>query len=251
MLIEMYLESGVNNNPQIKSEKSMRASVTGINSYLDGDGVITVSDITMLIELYLNQTSEEYNNKENEHEYVNLGLSVKWATMNIGANTPEEYGNYFAWGEVAAKNIYNWDTYKYCNGLYNTLTKYKNSSSEGIFSIDSEDDAAHVNWNGTWRMPTYNELAELKERCTWTWTIKNGTYGYKVTGPNGNSIFLPATGFCNEGAHFFEGERGDYWSSAISKYNPNYAQYVFFKSDGADWSSDYRCYGRSIRAVCP
>ena len=136
----------------------------------------------------------------NGHEYVDLGLSVKWATCNVGAESPEDYGDYFAWGETTSKSTYNLSTYKYCNGSSTTLTKYNTSSSYGTVDnktqLDLTDDAARANWGGSWRMPTYAEWTELCEQCTWTWTSQNGVKGYKVTSKsNCNSIFLRATGY--------------------------------------------------------
>ncbi|MDY4512770.1 MAG: hypothetical protein SPE10_04900, partial [Paludibacteraceae bacterium] len=114
----------------------------------------------------------------NGHEYVDLGLSVKWATCNVGASKPEEYGNYYAWGETTTKSTYNWSTYKWCNGSKTTLTKYNTSSSYGTVDnktvLELADDAARANWGGAWRMPTDAEWTELRENCTWTWITKNG-----------------------------------------------------------------------------
>ena len=136
---------------------------------------------------------------ENGYEYVDLGLpsGLKWATCNVGAEKPEDFGDYFAWGETTPKKQYDWRTYKYCKGTDRTLTKYSDCNNGFIDKtvLDSESDAATVNWGGLWRMPTDVELTELREQCTWTWTIQNGVNGYNVTGPNGNSIFLPATPF--------------------------------------------------------
>jgi hypothetical protein len=129
---------------------------------------------------------------------VDLGLpsGTLWATCNVGANAPEEFGHQFAWGETAPKETYNWYTYKWCeDGL---LTKYCNNSSDGTvdnkIELDPEDDAAYVNWGPSWRMPTVEQLVELYSNCTQQWTELNGVKGILVTGPNGNSIFLPLGG---------------------------------------------------------
>ena len=143
------------------------------------------------------------NPNTGNHEYVDLGLSVKWATCNVGASKPEEYGDYFAWGETQPKNTYDWSTYKWCNGSYDTQTKYCTKSSYGTVDnktqLELSDDAARANWGGSWRMPTDAEMTELREQCTWTWTTQNGVYGYKVTskksGYTNKSIFLPAAGY--------------------------------------------------------
>ena len=125
-----------------------------------------------------------------QYEAVDLGLSVKWAAYNVGATKPEEYGGYYAWGETEEKSNYTWGTHKWCNGSYDTMTKYCTNSSYGTVDnkivLDPEDDVAHVKWGGDWRMPTFGELHELYSNCTWLWITINGINGYKVTGPNGN-----------------------------------------------------------------
>ena len=191
---------------------------------------------------------------ENSHEYVDLGLSVKWATMNVGANSPEDYGDYFAWGETSTKSTYEWSTYKYCNGSYNTLTKYNTSSDYGTVdnktTLELSDDAAQANWGGAWRMPTDAEMTELLEQCTWTWTTQNGVNGYKVTSKsNGNSIFLPAAGYCLGSSLGSAGSNGSsYWSSSLHTY-PNLAWGVGFLN--VCRSGNLRFSGRPVRPVCP
>ena len=145
---------------------------------------------------------------------VDLGLSVKWASCNVGANKPEEYGDYFAWGEVKPKSVYNWTTYKYCKGTNKTMTKYSTDSYYGIVdnktTLEAQDDAATANWGGAWRMPTKAEQDELRTKCTWVWTTLNGVNGYKVIGSNGNSIFLPAAGCMYRRSLSNAGSRGYY-----------------------------------------
>ena len=189
-------------------------------------------------------------------QYVDLGLSVKWATFNVGASKPEDYGDYFAWGETTTKSTYNWSTYKYCNGSSSTLTKYNNSSSYGTVDnktvLDAEDDAAAVNWGGAWRIPTDAETTELREQCTWTWTTQNGVNGYKVTSKkNGKSIFLPAAGYCSESSLIYAGSYGQFWSSSLDSDFPSNAWYVYFYSSLVRRYYDSRCNGRSVRPVCP
>lgn len=155
------------------------------------------------------------NPKENEvvvAEAIDLGLSVKWASHNVGATAPGGYGGYYAWGETEEKNDYNWETYKWCNGSYGTFTKYCTESYCGTVDnktvLDPEDDVAHVNWGDGWRMPTLSEMQELLEKCTREWTTVNGVNGFKFIGPNDNSIFLPATKYM----------RGYYWSASLCDY---------------------------------
>ena len=172
------------------------------------------------------------------HEYVDLGLSVKWATRNIGADNPEDYGHYFAWGETSPKEEYTKE---------NCSTYGKDMDD---ISGNAEYDAATANWGGDWRMPTYDEQRELLDRCTWTWATENDVNGYKVTGPNGNSIFLPAAGFRYGSSLDDSGSRGYYWSSTPCDYNLDCsAYYLFFTSDFQYMSSYYRNLGLSVRPV--
>ena len=204
------------------------------------------------------ETSIEENGvgKHKGHEYVYLGLpsGLKWATCNVGAEKPEEYGDYFAWGEVEPKRTYNWNTYKYCVDNYYNLSKYCTQSSYGRFDnktvLDSEDDVATANWGGAWRMPTIVEQQELIDNCTCTWTTQKGVNGYKVTGPNGNSIFLPAAGCMLEGTLYIAGSDGYYWSSSLYSDNPSGAYLVSFFSGYVDWGGGNRKNGQSVRPVC-
>lgn len=191
---------------------------------------------------------------EDLHEYVDLGLSVNWATCNVGATSPEDYGDYFAWGETEPKTTYDWSTYKLCYGSYGMLTKYCMWSIYGTVdnktTLEPMDDAAHVNWGGAWRMPTKAEQDELREKCTWEWTMLNGVEGYKVKGPSGNSIFLPAAGYRHEEDLDFDGIYGQFWSSSLdTTYSTDACGFYFF-SEGFDGNSDSRCYGLSVRPVC-
>ena len=191
----------------------------------------------------------------NGHEYVDLGLSVKWATCNVGANAPEEYGDYFAWGETEPKEDgYRWNGYRWCNGSEYALTKYCTNSRLGIVDnktmLDKANDAALVNWDGAWRMPTDSELTELREQCTWTWTTQNGVNGHRVTGPNGNSIFLPAAGYRSGSSLSNAGSIGYYWSSSLFTDSPNCA-YGLYSSSGYVSGGHYSRYcGQSVRPVC-
>lgn len=169
------------------------------------------------------------------HEWVDLGLSVKWATCNVGAYTPGDYGNYYAWGETSTKS------------------HYDNSASYGkswsYIGGNSSRDAATANWGGSWRMPTKAEFQELKDNCTWTWTTQNGKNGYKVTGPNGQSIFLPAAGFGYGSSIGNVGEDGYYWSSTAGESYTGSACLLWFIGNNVmvDWSD--RNEGYSVRPV--
>ena len=192
-------------------------------------------------------------------EFVDLGLpsGLLWATTNVGANRPEEYGKYFAWAETTPKAEYSWNTYKYANGTENSLTKYCTSYTYGNVdykeNLDSEDDAATTNWGEPWRTPTLQESQELINYCTWKYTSLNGTYGYSVTGPNGNSIFIPAAGVkqynstfynvtdaCLQTATLFNASNGKPSSASvlyIEEGNPHY------------WYGWSRCWGYTVRPV--
>ena len=193
---------------------------------------------------------------ENGHEYVDLGLSVKWATCNVGASKPEESGDYFAWGETTTKSTYSWSTYTYCKGSSTTLTKYNCSSGYGTLdnktTLELSDDVAAINWGGAWRMPTDAEITELREQCTWTWITQNGITGYRVTSKkNSNSIFLPAASYCYVYG-FYTSDSGHYWSSSLNTDNSYNAWSLYFNSDKVrrgDTYITYRYYGYSVRPV--
>lgn len=149
----------------------------------------------------------------NGHDYVDLGLpsGLKWAKCNVGANKPEDSGNYYAWGETKQKSYY---------GDTNSKTENKSSSelkNAGIINssgnLTLSNDAARQNWGSSWRMPTYSDFVELREKCIWRWTSRSGKNGYEVTGPNGKSIFLPASGYKWESRYFYK--VGNYWSSTL------------------------------------
>lgn len=201
---------------------------------------------------------------ENGYEYVDLGLSVKWATCNVGATKSEDYGDYFAWGETQPKSTYDWNTYKWCNISSNmvALTKYCTNSDDGTYdgksTLELADDAARANWGGSWRMPTKEEQDELRDNCTWEWTTQNGVKGYKVTskkkGYTKNSIFLPAAGYRNDSSLDDVGSDGRYWSSSLctyGSYGPYGAYHLGFYSSGVHRGYDVRYYGQSVRPVCP
>ena len=195
-----------------------------------------------------------------DHEYVDLGLpsGTLWATCNVGASSPEEYGDHFAWGETSPKDYYDSSTYKWCyydNNGYWQLTKYDYSSfptieGDGKTELDPEDDAAYVNWNSYWRMPTSDQIEELVNCCSWQWTQRNGVNGQLGTGPNGNTIFLPAAGYrwCESLSNV--GSVGRYWSRSLCSYDTADAYLLNFYSFNV-----YNCFnfnrfnGFAIRAV--
>ncbi len=228
------------------------------------------------------KTEESVNKKHNGHEYVDLGLpsGTLWATCNVGATTPEEYGDHFAWGEIKPKTYYNWENegeYKW--GVYNPEDKIikneyepiyvddggtiielavelaeddyianygmiKYNATDGKTVLDLADDAAHANWGGAWRMPTKEEIDELREHCCWIWSEK----GYKVVGEGGKYIFLPAAGYrTGDSWHNNAGSCGNYWSSSLDTSDSAYE--LSFESDRHSWIYLYRCIGSSVRPV--
>ena len=185
------------------------------------------------------------------------GKNIKWASFNIGASSPEEYGLYYAWGETEPKENYSWSTYKWCNGSYNTLTKYNTSSSYGTVVdnktvLDPADDVASVKLGGKWRMPTDAEWTELRTKCTWTWKTNynwSGINGILVTATNGNSIFLPAAGDRDDTVLYGAGQEGRYWSSSLNTYDPFIAWEVCFSSGDVNVITGIRYSGDSVRPV--
>ena len=182
---------------------------------------------------------------------------MKWATCHVGASSPEESGDYFAWGETRPKNEYTWENYRFRvhgNSWGNvTFNKYNTESKHGRVDnktqLDDSDDAARANWGGSWRMPSDAEWTELRTECTWTWTTQGGKNGYKVTSKtNGNSIFLPAAGRWVDANLRDVGADGYYRSSSLDTDYPHGAFYVYFSSRGI-YRAAYRCTGYSIRPV--
>jgi hypothetical protein len=181
---------------------------------------------------------------------VDLGLpsGTLWADRNVGADSPEDYGDYFAWGETEPKSTYSWSNYKWCKGVY-SMTKYcterllgYNGFTDGKTTLEPADDAATQNLGSNWRMPTKAECEELENNCTWKLTTRKRKKGYKVTGPNGKSIFLPAAGHTNNSHLDLY-----YWSSSLMTFSSEYAYCLHLRSVR---SFDYdRMDGRSVRAV--
>lgn len=195
-----------------------------------------------------------FSGSHNGHAYVDLGLSVKWATSNVDALTLEGYGGYYAWGETKTKSIYNWGTYKLCDGDWNRINKYCLHSSCG--SVDNKkvlgasDDIATVKWGGKWRMPTSEEMEELLSKCSWKLTTLNGVKGWRVTGTTGNAIFLPASGLYIDDHINGKDLYCHYWTSSLSVSWSTDGKKLTTGSDYTKLLGDKRYYGASIRAVC-
>ena len=222
----------------INSDNSFTAKITQLNLtttyYYKFRAYTNVDDIEFEVKSFTTTMGE---GTLNGHDWVDLGLpsGLKWATCNVGASKPEDYGNYYAWGETATKSVYTEE---------NSRTLYKTMSD---ISGNATYDAARANWGGSWRMPTKAEIEELLNNCTWTWTTQNGVNGMRVTGPNGNSIFLPATGYY-QGSSRYSGS-GYYWSSTPYESATSPAYFLYFNSGSRHVGWYERDYGRTVRPV--
>ena len=265
MRLTAIVEPSDADNPEVTWSSSNDAVATVINNGL----VVAVADGTCTITCSATDGSgvkaecQVTVGATDTHEWVDLGLpsGTLWATCNVGANSPEEYGDYFAWGETQPKDEYDWSTYKYCNGSYDTMTKYCVQSGYGSYGYNGftddltellpEDDAATANWGSDWQMPSYDQITELYNNTTTTWTKQNGINGELCTASNGNSIFLPAA--CNRVAGLPDklGSDGNYWSRSLYASNSCSAYLLSFHSSGRgmDWDCSNRYGGRSVRPV--
>ena len=211
----------------------------------------TISNQPLGLRLVLNPDVVE------EHEWVDLGLpsGTLWATCNIGANAPEEYGDYFAWGETEPKQVYEWSNYKWGNYyVQGSLSKYVTDTEYGTIDnkteLEPEDDAASVNWGSSWCMPSREQLSELFTKCTKEWATRNGVNGYQITGPNGNTLFLPAAGGYYQGNSLaLVGVNGEYWSRSLRTNLSLYAHNCHFYYGGVACFEDTLEKGFTVRAV--
>lgn len=260
--------------------KQYTVTATAINGTVDGSGTYNSGDTcTLTVTANSGYTFKQWDDGNTENprtftvtqdieltatcsqdmtigETVDLGLpsGTLWANMNVGATAPEAYGNYYAWGETEPKTTYDWSSYKWCNGSSSTLTKYNTSSSYGTVDnktqLEPADDAARVNWGGSWRMPTDAEWTELRENCTWTRTTRNGINGCEVkSNINGNAIFLPAAGCRRSGGLYDAGYYGYYWSGSLTDINTFDAYSIRLDSSEVSRFGMFRSFGYSIRPV--
>ncbi len=234
------------------------SGISKVNADSNQDGKVNIDDVTVLIDRLL---KGEWPENEQNNDYVDLGLpsGTLWATRNVGASTPEEYGDYFAWGETSPKQRYGWDTYNWCiinqsGGVW--LTKYCTVSDfgsvDGKTELDFTDDAAFVNWGPSWRMPTIEQMQELCEYCTGYWVLRNGVWGLLAKGPNDNTIFLPASGVRSYDTIYFLNINGLYWSRTLMSGNNNSYDgktMGFSRSSFGAHGSSARYYGYSVRPV--
>ncbi|MBR5061197.1 MAG: hypothetical protein IKX24_03545 [Prevotella sp.] len=218
--------------------------ILGVNAQEDrcdvnGDGVVNIADVTYVIDHVLGK------GHASTPQAIDLGLpsGTKWASCNVGATKPEEYGGYYAWGETEEKEVYNWSTYIHCDGSSSTCHDLGSDIS------GTEYDVAHVKWGGDWVMPTLDDIKELRDNCISEWTTVNGVNGRKFTGPNGNSIFLPAAGYRWNGDLDDAAGGGYYWSSTQDPSTSYLACFLGFYSGDAKWYRRSRDCGQSVRPV--
>ena len=263
----------LNNNVATVSLSGTTLTVTGVSEGTTYFGVYDVQNrqiAVVKVTVTPGTNPEAYFFCPDDHHphLIDLGLpsGTKWACCNVGASNPEDYGDYFAWGETTGynggKTNFDWSTYKWCNGSYSSMTKYCTKSSYGNngftddkTELDPEDDAAYVNWNPAWRMPSIDQYSELinSNYTTTELTTQNGVYGRKITskmeGYEGNFVFLPAAGDRSNSSLGNAGSYGDYWSRSLYESGPGYARYLYFDSGSIGTDRNYRYRGRSVRPV--
>lgn len=205
--------------------------------YVSNDTILNGEDSIQNNEVNeANEKKEQLTGVHNGHEWVDLGLSVKWATCNIGASTPWEYGNFFAWGEVKPKAFFSEENY-----------------SEPILDdydiAGSNNDAAHIRWGGAWRLPKSGEFEELIEKCSFKWSTFHNKNGWFVTGPNGKKIFFPAAGYASEKLSQNSDTWGSYLSSSIDQYDVSKIYDFEFNESKYGKGYGFRESGHTIRAV--
>ena len=266
-----YYWSSTSSDPEKAAAFCVADGKTGLvngDARVVGYCVRLVQDITPSADVWAMSVDEDCTNNgkslgitpmPDEVQMVDLGLSVAWASCNVGASKATDNGNYYAWGEVLTKEEYSWDTYRHANGK-DKLTKYCNNATlgdEGFTDsktvLEPADDAAYINWGSAWRMPTKAEWIELKASCTWTATTQDGVAGYKVENEDtGESVFLPAAGYFL-GTTPLDVNANYYWSAELNTEKPSsaYLLYTELAEDGLYViSNDARMQGMSVRPVC-
>lgn len=214
---------------------------------VNSDGEINIADVNVVLNIILGAQPQQ------NHQYVDLGLpsGTLWATMNVGANSPEEYGDYFAWGETAPKQEYTQQNYEWYDYSHLTFTKYCTNwmfgPTDNKTDLDPEDDAATVNWGEPWRLPTLEQIQELVDNCSWKWTLRNGELGQLVTGPNGNTLFLPSTGM-RDTSLINADWLGVIWSRTLFT-EPTCGYVLEYHGGGLYVDNTHRSWGCPVRAV--
>lgn len=247
-----YSRYDVNNDHEVnvtdvtKLVNIILGTETSTRGDVNGDEAVNVNDVTALVDFILGKRVI------NGHEFVDLGLpsGTLWATQNMGASSPEQAGDYYAWGELEPKNKYSWGTYTLCDGTYTTLNKYCTNVSYGkvdnMVQLMLEDDAAYQQWGGLWRLPTMEQAKELKSYCTWVKDASRG--GYVLTGPNGNTLFMPLTGYMEGSNVYSTTSAGYFWTSTLAGSYSYNAYCLVFEQSSFDKNVLRNC-GRTIRPV--
>lgn len=229
---------------------------------MNADGKVSIADVVALIDELLHPSHGELNG----HEYVDLGLSVKWATCNVGASSPEDHGYYFAWGDSEVKESYTWATYKHTTEGYNSsdgIGKYQITDfcksgvwyqngtfvGDNISILDLEDDMAADAWGDGWRLPSKAEMNELLKMCRWSLTTMNGVRGYIVE-RNGKSIFLPLAGVRSGINQYGYGDYGYYWTNTLTASYTESAYSLYLENGDQSCGFDQRFFGLTVRPVC-
>lgn len=240
---------------------SLTAGAQSTSKYdVNGDGSVNAADIVAIVNYIMGRTEEAHTPANAVAVDLGLPSGTKWANMNVGAEKPEDYGLYFAWGETKGYTSdtsdgrsFEWASYKWCNGSNDIMTKYCTDDSYGTVDnktiLDLEDDAAYVNWGEQWRMPTIDDIKELLDNTTAEWTEVNGIYGRKFTASNGNSLFLPAAGYRYDTYVYGQASYGRYWSASLNASNPYDARYLYFSSGFQYLVGNDRYYGFTVRPV--
>lgn len=247
----------VSQSGKVTAKKAGRATLFALCGHLKRSCWVIVKDKSAPDQRQTQSSSSKTGN-DNGHEWVDLGLpsGTKWSTCNLGASGPTENGNYYAWGETSTKSVFAWSSQKYCTDSSGAhFSKYVPSDKSNNWSgsgspdnktrMDLSDDAARANWGGLWRIPTKTQWEELKGKCAWFW-IGNG---YEVTGPNGQSITIPAAGFRYGTSTSGVGYCGSYWTSSVCPFFAGSAWLIFIDSDTINISYHSWYGGRPVRPV--
>ena len=267
---------------ELPKDDVMCVTYRGKQGDVNDDSTVDVADIATIIDIMAGKGGDDTPGTDTGKApagvvAVDLGLpsGTKWANMNVGAEKPEDYGLFFAWGETTGYTsdtsdgrLFDWASYKWMNtglSFWTQVNKYQvadgqtsacwydsngNFIGDGKSTLELADDAARANWGGQWVMPTYEEMRELLDNTTNEWTTVNGINGRKFTSKtNGNSIFLPAAGWRGGSSLDYQAQSGDYWSSSVNPSNSGNARYLGFYSGNAGTYSNDRVYGFSVRPV--